>query len=500
MIFLIFTTLIGLSLLYLIYYECLKPYGSIRKTLVRPLLSLLLTSKLSLISSRLYYLLRRRVKNRIHLHAFISIDDSQSFVLLQCLSRLVKIYQSLRLEFVVEVRVLPRGKTAWSSSFDDARKWTLQNSQQFARIHDMMPPEESSQDTILLTNKLSSALLRTEHLADPLSAALAIFTQYWTNKVSPIDYPPFDEKDQVIMQLNWRLMEKLGYYGPGVVYTQGEWFPPDRLHHLERLLLKTSKILSDRYAKYPFAFFFTAAWYHFYEEETERAVNDTLLFNQHLDHLDHPSRLPGASPAADELSVEFFYSFRSPYSQILVPRLRSLCDKYGVPLRVRVMMPMVMRGLSVPYAKKKYIATDCAREARLWNIPFGPCCDPIEPEGRPVQRALDAFLVAASQGKDLDFISSFAELVWGRGVDAGTDRGLRLIVERAGLAWSHVRSVLGTRASQESWTTITDNNRDYLRSRGLWGVPCVECGAVLVWGQDSLYLIEQVLRERNKND
>ena len=65
--------------------------------------------------------------------------------------------------------------------------------------------------------------------------------------------------------------------------------------------------------------------------------------------------------------IDFYYSFRSPYSQLAVRRLRSICSKYSAVLRLKPVMPMVLRGLEAELhlEKRIYLVTDTAREARI---------------------------------------------------------------------------------------------------------------------------------------
>lgn len=69
--------------------------------------------------------------------------------------------------------------------------------------------------------------------------------------------------------------------------------------------------------------------------------------------------VPGRRIAsAANKTLELFYSFRSPYSQIIVRRARQLAKHYGVPLIIRPIMPMLMRGLPVSKNKSRYILFD----------------------------------------------------------------------------------------------------------------------------------------------
>lgn len=174
-------------------------------------------------------------------------------------------------------------------------------------------------------------------------------------------------------------------------------------------------------------------------------------------------------------------------------RLNKICKHYGVKLDIRVMMPMVMRGLHVSTAKAMFILQDCAREARIYGLTFGYCCDPIKPDGIPVKRALDAFVIAKKYNKEIEYIESFAEFVWGKGYDAGTDYGLKCIIDKCGLPWNEVQNCLGDPEIENIWTEMTLNNRKDISDQGLWGVPCIAYKDLFLWGQDKIWAIEKAL-------
>ena len=86
--------------------------------------------------------------------------------------------------------------------------------------------------------------------------------------------------------------------------------------------------------------------------------------------------------------------------------------------------------------------------------------------------------------------------VWAEGVDAGSDRGLRRLAERAGLAWDGVRDALADPALDSSWRGSAEANRAEMASMGLWGVPSFRVGTLAVWGQDRLWAVPQARRRQ----
>lgn len=259
------------------------------------------------------------------------------------------------------------------------------------------------------------------------------------------------------------LRERLGHYLGATFHYGGEWYwGVDRLHHLERRLAG--------------------------EGAARSGAAGALLAE--------PPRVQGAfAPGAGERpTLEFFASLRSPYTWVATERVRALASRYPVELQLRPVLPMVMRGLPVPGAKRRYIVLDTKREAEDADVAFGRVCDPV---GRPVERGLSLHPWARERGREMELFASFLRAAWSEGVDTGSDAGLRLVVERAGLPWDEAREQL----DRDGWRAETERNREALFGLGLWGVPsfCVRGGPAppySTWGQDRLWRVEQEIRAR----
>ena len=79
--------------------------------------------------------------------------------------------------------------------------------------------------------------------------------------------------------------------------------------------------------------------------------------------------------------------------------------------------------------------------------------------------------------------------VWSEGIDAGSDRGLRRIAERAGLSWDDARLAL----DDDDWRQVAEANRAAMFALGLWGVPSFRVRDLAVWGQDRLWAVQQAV-------
>ena len=252
----------------------------------------------------------------------------------------------------------------------------------------------------------------------------------------------------------------LKHYSGAMFYYGGEWYwGVDRLYHLEQRL---HALGADR-------------------------------------NLDTPKIMPKQEVSVGKLrdngslTLELFGSVRSPYTAIVFDRVLALAETTGVTLNVRPILPMVMRGVSATREKGIYIFTDAAREARASNVPYGDFYDPI---GEPARRCYSLYPWACSQGKGNALLSSFLSAAFAQGINTNNDRGLRQVVENAGLDWASAKQIVG----QDGWQEILEDNRLAMYDSGLWGAPSfrlldADKNVVLaLWGQDRLWLFEREIQ------
>jgi len=253
-----------------------------------------------------------------------------------------------------------------------------------------------------------------------------------------------------------------GHYLGAMLHYGGEWYwGVDRLHFLERRLRALGALRPGADAE-PIA----------------------------------PRPDPAKTPigGGGKVALEFYASLRSPYTYIAMERTCALAERYGVDLVLRPVLPMVMRGLPVPSAKRLYITLDTKREAEDAGVAFGRVCDPV---GRPVERGFSLYPHACSVGKGAAYLLAFARAAFAEGIDTGTDAGLRLVAARAGLDWQQARVDL----DRAGWRDELERNRAQLLALGLWGVPSYRVLGggrpdYTTWGQDRLWRVEQEIRRR----
>ena len=256
--------------------------------------------------------------------------------------------------------------------------------------------------------------------------------------------------------------DELKHYSGAMFYYGGEWYwGVDRLYHLEQ---RFADLGIDRQRGAPWL-------------------------------VARPPIEVGPLHDNGQLTLEVYPSLRSPYTAISFDRVVKLAHDTGVKLVVRPVLPMVMRGVPATRQKGMYIFWDTAREARAAGVPFGNFYDPI---GDPARRAYSLFPWACEQGKGVELISAFLSCAFAEGVNLNSDKGLRKVVEKAGLDWRKAQQIVG----QPGWEKLLESNRMAMYASGLWGVPSFrlldEKGKEILalWGQDRLWLFAREIQRQ----
>lgn len=255
---------------------------------------------------------------------------------------------------------------------------------------------------------------------------------------------------QALLRANAARRTRLGHYLPAMWQYRGEWFwALDRLEFLESRLRAAGAL-----------------------------AGDAALSQPDYGKLPEPAVATG-SP------LEFWFSFRSPYSYLAAVELLRRREQGGaLNLQVRPVLPMIMRGLPVPRIKRLYIVRDVKRRADALGIPFGYIHDPV---GDGVLRLLTVFPYEADAATQLRYCAIAGQSVWAEGLDACRDDVLRSVFERCGLDWSAAQRKL----AQGFDTRRAEADREALFAAGLWGVPSFRQGSMTTWGQDRMWMIDR---------
>jgi len=395
----------------------------------------------------------RKARGERHtVHYFHQVDDPYSALMVQCLPRLTERY-----DLELQAHVVSPPSDAAAPDRDRLIAYSRKDAAWLATRYGLDFVDHGQQpDTAALLRMTAQSVQAIEE-GQFFAQGRQLCAALWNPASKGAENPPSalssDRQVQSHLQASDALRQRWGHYNGGMLYHAGEWYwGLDRLHYLETRLQALG---------------------------AARLGTTGLMFPPEA-----ATHWPSAKAGS---SLEFFFSLRSPYSAIAAQRLFALTQDTGIQVKLRYVLPMVMRGLAVPRHKRMYISQDAAREAQRFGIPFGRINDPV---GQPTERGLSVMPLAESKGLGQAFVLSFMRGVWAEGLDAGSDSGLKKIAERAGLDWSEVCTAL----DHNHWRQMAENNRKDMLAMGLWGVPSFKFGDTVVWGQDRLAALEMALR------
>ena len=197
------------------------------------------------------------------------------------------------------------------------------------------------------------------------------------------------------------------------------------------------------------------------------------------------------------LSIDLFWSFRSPYSYILLPRIVALQRDFDVAIDLRVVHPAAIRNPAYfarmdPLARPYFMA-DSARAAAFLDMHFRrPIPDPISQDpltltiapDQPLATRLGRLGVAATErGHGLTFADEVSRLLWD-GTVTGWDSGdhLAQATARVGLDLAELEASVA--ADPAHYDARLAENDTLLRAAGHWGVPTMVFAGEVFFGQD----------------
>ena len=197
------------------------------------------------------------------------------------------------------------------------------------------------------------------------------------------------------------------------------------------------------------------------------------------------------------LLIKVFWSFRSPYSYILMPRLMKLVEEYDVDVEMKIVHPAAIRNpayfATMNSLARPYFLKDSARVAAFHNMGFRrPIPDPINqdpstlaiaPEQPMAVRLGRLGIAAAERGFALRFCDKVSQLLWnGEVTDWHQGDHLANAAERAGLNLSEMEGAIAL--APEKFDAQLMLNDQALRAAGHWGVPTMVFENEAFFGQD----------------
>jgi len=425
------------------------------KALISAGLSTWLTSDARLSLTRAGAEVGRRVSRKGHeLLYFHRVDDPYCQLMVQVLPDFLA-----RFNVKLRPKVVERLPANMYPDPERYEAYSILDATRLARLYGLGFPNTAMVPDRLAVGMANRFLASIEDDQNFLSVAEEVGAALWRHDLGDIRSlcGMADIGDDKLAE-NEKLLRALGHYASGTVSYGGEFYPGlDRLDHLERRLNRLG--VGDDEVHFEL----TRLWRYRLETMEKSVAGKT---------------------------VELFFSVRSPYSYLGLTLASELAVRSGIRLKLRPVMPMLMRGMKVPPSKSRYILMDATREARLEGIAFGAIVDPL---GLATRRAMALGFALAEEGKELAFFKAFTRGVWAEGVDGASDKGLAKILARAGLEKDWLAEADATPGLD--WEAKAEKNRQDMLMAGSWGVPTFRIGATTLWGQDRLWAVIDSLEQ-----
>ncbi|MES2095409.1 MAG: DsbA family protein [Pseudomonadota bacterium] len=200
------------------------------------------------------------------------------------------------------------------------------------------------------------------------------------------------------------------------------------------------------------------------------------------------------------LRADLYFSFRSPYSYLALPKWRAAVRDYDLQIDLKPVYPLAIREPNFFERNHpnwlRYTIRDMMRVAQHAGTPFmPPRPDPIvqdmatrkiAAEQPYIYRLVRTGQVAARRGRGFAYADEVAQLVWGGTVDWHLGDHLKLAAERAGLNLDDLDAEAERDA--EAIDAEVAANQAALEAAGHWGVPTLVFDDEPFFGQDRVEL------------
>jgi 2-hydroxychromene-2-carboxylate isomerase len=199
------------------------------------------------------------------------------------------------------------------------------------------------------------------------------------------------------------------------------------------------------------------------------------------------------------LSIDVFWSFRSPYSYLATPRLMEMAHDYDLVVRARPVYPLAVRSgeffsqvnpLWVPY-----LIRDTIRVGEMLGIPYRwPRPDPVmmdfatraaAPNQPYIHRLTRLGCAAEEAGRGLSFLAEISRTIWSGTIDNWHEGDhLKNAAARAGVDLAQLDRKIETEPAK--YEAMIQDNQAAHKAAGHWGVPTMVFEGEPFFGQDRL--------------
>ena len=209
------------------------------------------------------------------------------------------------------------------------------------------------------------------------------------------------------------------------------------------------------------------------------------------------------------MKIDLYFSYRSPYSYLILPRMLKLKEKYDIEINFKVVYPIAIR-MPEWFEGKNFFTffffkmIDMRLQAKKLGIPF---TSKLKPD--PIRQNIMTGKISSHQpyifdichlgqmaqikGVGMEFAFEVSSLIFGGVENWNTDENLSEAAKKVGLDLNQLRESVNVH-EEEIIEQIKQNQVDQLNA-GHHGVPLTVIGDKHFFGQDQFDKIMETLKE-----
>ena len=209
------------------------------------------------------------------------------------------------------------------------------------------------------------------------------------------------------------------------------------------------------------------------------------------------------------MKIDLYFSYRSPYSYLILPRMLRLKEKYDIEINFKVVYPIAIR-MPEWFEGKNFFTffffkmIDMRLQAKKLGIPF---TSKLKPD--PIRQNIMTGKISSHQpyifdichlgqmaqmkGVGMEFAFEVSSLIFGGVENWNTDENLSEAAKKVGLDLTQLRESVNVH-EEEIIGQIKQNQVDQLNA-GHHGVPLTVIGDKHFFGQDQFDKIMETLKE-----
>ena len=209
------------------------------------------------------------------------------------------------------------------------------------------------------------------------------------------------------------------------------------------------------------------------------------------------------------MKIDLYFSYRSPYSYLILPRMLKLKEKYDIEINFKVVYPIAIR-MPEWFEGKNFFTffffkmIDMRLQAKKLGIPF---TSKLKPD--PIRQNIMTGKISSHQpyifdichlgqmaqmkGVGMEFAFEVSSLIFGGVENWNTNENLSEAAKKVGLDLNQLRESVNVH-EEEIIGQIKQNQVDQLNA-GHHGVPLTVIGDKHFFGQDQFNKIMETLKE-----